>query len=155
MSPGGIPKRAVAEAFATPAGLHGDSQAHPNIHGGPDQALLLISAEVIDGLREQGWPLFYGALGENLTISGIDFRQIRLGQRFAVGDTVVEIRKLRQPCAQLRCYGPGIEEAIFDSACRQLDSRSPRWGWSGFYARVHRGGWIRVGAPVRLLDAAV
>ena len=46
--------------------------AHPDIHGGPRQAVLLIDADTVDELVARGYPVGYGALGENLTTSGID-----------------------------------------------------------------------------------
>ena len=67
ISPGGVPKRPIAEAEVTPEGIRGDSWAHPQIHGGPNQALLLITSEGIGELIAQGYPVFPGALGENLT----------------------------------------------------------------------------------------
>ena len=48
VSPGGVPKRAVARGFITPLGIEGDLHAHPNIHGGPRKAVLLIAAETIE-----------------------------------------------------------------------------------------------------------
>ena len=55
VSPGGVPKLPVPAAMVTPLGLEGDRCAHPNIHGGPRQALLLIASEVIDQLAERGF----------------------------------------------------------------------------------------------------
>ena len=155
VSGGGVPKYAIPEGFATRLGLEGDGHAHPEIHGGPRQALLLISSENLDRLRGDGWPLFPGALGENLTVAGIDFRQIRIGQRFRAGDTLIEITKVRQPCATLNPYGVGIQAAIFDSAVKAGDARSPKWGISGFYASVQKTGPIRTNDIIELLDQAV
>lgn len=154
-SRGGVPKYAVPEAFVNPLGLDGDIQAHPEFHGGPRQAVLLISAEDVDALREGGFPVFYGALGENLTIRGIDFRQIRTGQRFRVGDAILEITKVRRPCHQLDPYGPGIQKALFDSAVKKGDVHSPRWGMGGFYASVTKTGLVQPNDIIELLDQAV
>src|SRR6267378_1165056 len=104
ISPGGIPKRAITEAIVTPSGIVGDSWAHPNIHGGPNQALLLITSEGIGELIAQGFPLFHGALGENLTTSGIDRREMRVRQRYRAGDVFLELTKLRAPCDTLSVY---------------------------------------------------
>src|SRR5256885_6576040 len=38
ISPGGLPKRAIADGFITPLGIEGDLHAHPAIHGGAPQA---------------------------------------------------------------------------------------------------------------------
>ncbi len=138
LSAGGIPKRAVAEAIVTTSGIVGDSWAHPDIHGGPNQALLLITSEGIDELIAQGFALFYGALGENLTTRGIDRRQMRVGQRYRAGEVFFELTKRRAPCATLNVY-PGIQAAIYDSQVEAGDPTSPRWGLSGFYARVLKG----------------
>jgi MOSC domain-containing protein YiiM len=153
ISPGGLPKRPLPEGTVTPLGIEGDSWAHPNIHGGPEKALLLIAAENIDSLIDRGWPLFYGALGENLTTSGIDFRQIRIGHQFRIGGAIIEIAKVRAPCRTLDVYGPGIQEEIYDPRVRKGDYASPRWGMSGFYARVLSGGVIRPGDIIALLAA--
>ena len=61
ISPGGLPKSPVAEGLITPLGLQGDLHAHPNIHGGPQKAILLVASEVLANLRERGYPLRPGA----------------------------------------------------------------------------------------------
>jgi MOSC domain-containing protein YiiM len=154
VSPGGVPKRPVAEGVVTPLGLAGDLHAHPQIHGGPRQALLLITAEGIDELKELGFPLYYGALGENLTTRGLDRRTLRAGQRYRAGEAVIELTKVRAPCETLNVYGPAIQKAVYDREIKAGDVTSPRWGLSGFYASVVQPGVIRPGDPVVLLDQA-
>lgn len=155
VSNGGMPKYAIPEDLATPTGLEGDRQAHPEYHGGARQALLLVSSENIEALQAKGWPLFFGALGENLTTQGIDFRQVRLGQRFRVGEAIIEITKPRSPCQQLDAYGTGIQAAIFDSLAKKGDPASRRYGLSGFYAAVIQAGLIRTNDIIELLDQVV
>src|SRR5947199_274043 len=101
ISPGGIPKRPVPEATVTAEGILGDRWAHPDIHGGPNQAVLLITSEGIEELIAQGYPLFNGALGENLTVNRLDRHQMRVGQRYRVGEVLLELTKLRGPCTSL------------------------------------------------------
>ena len=155
ISPGGIPKRPISEAIVTVEGIRGDGWAHPDIHGGPNQALLVITSEGIDELIAQGYPLFPGALGENLTTLGLDRRQLRTGQRYRAGDVFIELTKRRAPCATLSVYGAGIQHAIFDAQVKAGDPSSPRWGLSGFYARALRGGTIRPHDPITLVDQTV
>ena len=155
ISPGGIPKRPIPEAMVTAEGIRGDRWSHPDIHGGPNQALLLITSEGIDELIEQGFPLFPGALGENLTTLGLDRRQMRIGQRYRAGEVFIELTKRRAPCATLNMYGPGIQQAIFDTQVKAGDPSSLRWGLSGFYARVLRGGAIRPQDPIALIEQVV
>ena len=155
ISPGGVPKRAIAEATVTGAGIVGDAWAHPDIHGGPRQALLLIGAESIEELTALGFPLFFGALGENLTTRGLDRRQMRFGQRYRIGEVFIELTKMRGPCSTLDVYGPGIQRAVYDAQVKAGDASSPRWGLAGFYAAVLHGGVIRQGDRIALVDQVV
>ncbi len=152
LSPGGLPKRPVPEAFLTPLGFEGDAVAHPAVHGGPDKAVLLNAAEAIEELTARGFPLFYGALGENLTTSGLDRRQLRIGMRLRVGDAFIELRRLRKPCSALDIYGSALQQALFREETAPGD---PDWGMGGFYASVVRPGWVRPGAIISVVDAAV
>jgi MOSC domain-containing protein YiiM len=161
VSTGGIPKRPIAEAQVTPQGILGDSWAHPQFHGGPNQAVLIVTIEGIKELIAQGFPLYPGALGENLTVEGLDRREMRLGQRFQVANgLLIELTKMRSPCSTLDIYGSSIEgfpiqRAVYDAKVRAGDASSPRWGLGGFYARVLHGGTIRTRDIIRLVDQVV
>lgn len=157
ISRGGVPKRAIAEGDVNALGLAGDAFAHPQIHGGPMQALLLIASETVDALAAQGYPVFYGALGENITTAGLDPKLWRAGQQYRLGPALIELTKTRAPCATLDVYGRGrdgvkIQQAIHDAAVKRGDWSSPFWGMSGFYARVLREGRIYPGDPMVLLS---
>jgi MOSC domain-containing protein YiiM len=144
ISRGGVPKRAIPEGVITPLGLEGDLCAHPEIHGGPRQAVLLIAAETVDELIARGYPLYYGALGENLTTRGLDYRQLRVGQTLRAGGAVLQITKVRAPCSALDVYGPTIKQQIYDPKVKAGDHTSVRWGMSGFYASVVEAGPVSV-----------
>ena len=148
---GGLPKRSVPEAFITPLGLDGDSHAHPNIHGGPRKAILLIAAEVVDDLAERGFPIFYGALGENLTTRGIDIRDLRIGDQLRAGGAILESTQPRGPCTALDVYGEMLKYELYDKRVKACDAGSPRWGMSGFYASVVSPGPVGPGDPIEVL----
>jgi MOSC domain-containing protein YiiM len=150
LSRGGLPKFPVGEALITPLGIEGDACAHPQIHGGPLKAVLIVCAEAVEELVAKGYPLFFGALGENLTARGLDRRQMRLGQRYQVGQAILELTKVRRPCAALDVYGPALKHEI-----NETDPASERWGLSGFYASVLRPGRIAPGDRICLIDQAV
>jgi MOSC domain-containing protein YiiM len=150
VSRGGIPKRSIPEGIITPLGFEGDLCAHPQFHGGADQAVLLIAAEVIDELTARGYPLFYGALGENLTTLGFDWRRLRIGDRLRAGGATLEISKVRVPCTTLDVYGRAIMREIYDKQVEAGDPESPRWGMSGFYTRVIEPGPVRVNDAILL-----
>jgi MOSC domain-containing protein YiiM len=151
VSRGGVPKRAVPQAMITTLGLEGDSWAHPQIHGGPNQRVLIIAAEVMDDLAARGFPVFYGAFGENLTVRGVPVESLRAGQTWRAGEAILELTKVRVPCATLDMYGPGIQKEIYEARVNQGDTSSPFWGRSGFYALVRRPGMVSPGAPFELL----
>jgi MOSC domain-containing protein YiiM len=151
VSEGGVPKRAVNQGTVTRLGIEGDAHDHPEIHGGPQKALLLITSEGIAELVAAGYPLYAGALGENITTSGLDRRELRIGHRLRLGTQVlVEITRLRVPCKTIAKYGADIGAAVYDKSVKAGDSHSPRWGLSGFYARVLEEGTIRPGDQIRL-----
>ena len=151
-SNGGLPKLAApGPVMLTEACLEGDRCRNVFVHGGPMQAILIASAELIDELAARGFPVFYGAIGENLTVSGLDPHMWRSRQRYRVGqDAVIELTKLRTPCANLDVYGPEIKAELYDSQCRLADTRSTRWAYGGFYARVIRTGVVQAGDTVVL-----
>jgi MOSC domain-containing protein YiiM len=138
ISAGGIPKLAVPEAHAGINGLEGDSCAHPAIHGGPEKAVLIITTGSLRELRDLGFDVSSGSLGENLTVDGPDARGFAAGQRYRAGGTLLELTKPRKPCRTLDVYGRGIQRAVGESLR------------GGFYARVIRPGLVRTGDIIAL-----
>jgi len=144
ISQGGVPKLAVLEAEITHLGLVGDQQRNLEAHGGPERAVCLYSLENIESLQAEGHPVFPGAQGENLTLTGIDWNLCTPGSRLRVGSQVLlEITRYTQPCNNLRPY------FITQDYSRVAQSQHP--GWSRVYCRVLQGGVIRVSDPVFLL----
>lgn len=151
VSRGGIPKRPTLLGELTAAGVAGDAWRFP-FHGGVRKAILLVTIEGIDELVSHGFPLFAGALGENLTTQGLDRRALRLGQRLNVGDSIIELTTIRTPCATLDVYGTGIQAAMYDARVQKGMADSPLWGLSGFYASVVQPGIVRPGDAIVLPD---
>jgi len=140
-SQGGLPKLGQLQAEVNLSGLANDQQADTRLHGGPERALCLYSLEQILNLQAEGHPIFPGAIGENLTLTGLDWSQIGPGKRLKVGsDVLVEITRFTTPCNNLE---PFFLDADYS---RVSEKRNP--GWSRVYARVLRGGMIKVGDEV-------
>jgi MOSC domain-containing protein YiiM len=152
ISKGGVPKLPIGSAVVTADGIVGDDHAHPRYHGGPRKALLIITAEGIDELVSSGFPVYAGALGENLTTRGLDRTSMRLGQRYQAGSVLLELTQMREPCSALNPYGPDIQKAVFDYRVKAGDTTSPRWGLGGFYASIVQSGEIRPGDIITLVD---
>lgn len=142
-SPGGVPKLAIREAEVTELGLTGDDHKFPDIHGGPERAVCLFSLERILELQNEGHPIFPGAVGENITISGIDWNEVTPGQKLSLGNEVlVEITSYTSPCNSI--------PDSFVAGEYQRISQKLHPGYSRVYARVLRPGRIRIGQPVVL-----
>lgn len=142
-SPGGVPKLAIREAEVTELGLVGDDHKFPDIHGGPERAVCLFSLERILELQSEGHPIFPGAVGENITISGIDWNYVTPGQKLSLGEEVlVEITSYTSPCNS-------IPESFVDGKYQRI-SQKLNPGYSRVYARVLRPGRIKVGQRVQL-----
>ena len=98
-----------------------------------------------------GFPVYPGALGENLTTRGLDRRALRLGQRFRCGTAALRLTEVRIPCDTISVYGNGIQNAIYDAPAMKGDPASEVWGLSGFYASVLEPGLVLPGDSITLL----
>jgi MOSC domain-containing protein YiiM len=139
-SGGGVPKTPLASAVVGRRGVVGDTQAERAHHGKPMQALSLWSAEVIDALRGEGHPIYAGAAGENLTVSGIQWTTIRPGVQLAIGDVLAEVSAFATPCAKNAQW-------FSDRNFRRIDHANHP-GWSRAYAWVHKSGTVAPGDPI-------
>jgi MOSC domain-containing protein YiiM len=147
VSPGGVPKRPVPTARVTRAGIEGDAHRNATLHGGPDRALCLFSVEQIEALRAEGHPVEPGALGENLTLEGLDWARVGPDDFLRLGaEVLVQITRFTSPCRNVR--GAFLDEAYG----RVSQARHP--GWSRVYARVLVPGEIAAGDPVDRLTPA-
>src|SRR3954471_17738844 len=82
--------------------LRGDDQADRTVHGGPDKAVYAYGAEDTEWWEaELGRPLGPGAFGENLTTRGLPVSEAVIGERWAVGSTLLEVAQPRLPCFKL------------------------------------------------------
>ena len=149
VSRGGIPKRAVTQARLTAQGVESDSHLNLQYHGGPRQAVLWITSEGNAELAARGFPIESGTLGENITIVGVDRRDWRAGQRWRIGEALIELTKMRSPCKTLLPLGSGIHAALYDAAVKAGDPSSPVWGLGGFYAAVVEPGLVRTRDEIR------
>ena len=142
VSPGGVPKQPVPSARVTPDGLEGDRHRDLQHHGGPERAVCVFSMELIEALRTEGHPVVPGALGENVTVEGVDWTALVPDACFLVGDVLLQVTRYTTPCVNItRAFAHG-------DISRVSQTRHP--GWSRVYTRVLRPGSIRVGDPVRL-----
>ena len=137
ISAGGIPKSAVCSARLTKDGLEGDGHNHEK-HRTPLQAVSLQDIEKLDELRQEGFPLFPGTTGENLTVRGLQINTLPLGiiLKFS-GGVVLELTKVRKPCYVLDAIDPRLKETIA--------------GRCGLYAKVLREGILTRAETIKII----
>ncbi|HLO35258.1 MAG TPA: MOSC domain-containing protein, partial [Candidatus Deferrimicrobium sp.] len=123
--------------------LDGDDQADREVHGGPDKAVYAYASEDTGWwAQELGRPLEPGTFGENLTTFGLDLAGAVVGERWAVGSTVLEVSQPRIPCYKL---GIRMGDPMFP---RQFAAA----GRPGAYLRIVSEGDIGAGDAIRVLS---
>ena len=112
ISQGGIPKLPLESARVTFVGLEGDGHNHEK-HRTPLQAVCLQDIEKLEELRQEGFPLFPGTTGENLTVCRLHVNTLPLGTvlKFS-GGVILELTKVRKPCYVLDALDSRLKAAI-------------------------------------------
>ena len=104
----------------------------------------LIHAELLDSLARGGIALAPGALGENVLTRGIDLLALPRGTVLRLGnDATVEITGLRNPCAQIERFRPGLLAAVLERAPDGALIRK-----AGVMGIVRAGGDLRPGDAI-------
>jgi MOSC domain-containing protein YiiM len=100
----------------------------------------LMMGETLDGENVPD-----GELGENITTYGIDLHALPTGTLMSIGDSVIELTGLRNPCAQINSYRDGLL-----SAFRSENPDGETIRRAGIMAIVISGGTIRVGDEIHI-----
>jgi MOSC domain-containing protein YiiM len=126
--------------------LDGDRQADLSVHGGPDKAVYAYPAEHYEFWRQElpGVDLPPGSFGENFTTEGLRETEVRIGDRYRVGSTVVKVTQPRMPCSKL-----GVKFGRDDMVRRFLASER-----TGFYFAVFQEGDVAAGDAIEPLERA-
>ncbi len=106
----------------------------------------LIHAELFDELRETGFTISPGLMGENVTTWGVDLLGLPTGARLHLGkEAVVEVTGLRNPCRQLDKLQPGLMAATLarDAAGNLIRK-------AGIMGIVLAGGEVSEGDPIAI-----
>lgn len=130
----GVQKRDVHCAHFTPEwGIDGDAHA-----GKWHRQVSLLSADKIEAFRAKGAEVVYGDFGENLVVSGFDFRSLPVGTLLRCGEVLLEMTQIGKECHS-HC-------AIYKT---MGDCIMPR---EGVFARVLEGGTITVGDEMSIVE---
>jgi hypothetical protein len=109
----------------------------------------LLHAELHDELRAAGFPVSAGEMGENVTTRGIDLLGLPTGARLHLGEAaVIEVTGLRNPCAQLDGFQPGLMAAVLGrDAHGHLIRKAGIMGVVVIDGEVRPGDSVRVEVP--------
>lgn len=124
-----FPMKELAEAEALEnKGLKGC------IHGRPEsqRQVLLMDRETLDKFE-----LAPGAVKENVTVAGLDFQKLGIGQRLRIGESVLEITTPCDPCPRMDEIRMGLQEELR--------------GQRGWLCRVVETGRIRKGDAILVM----
>jgi MOSC domain-containing protein YiiM len=136
ISPGGIPKTPVDEADVTVDGLAGDAHNHEK-HRGPINAISLIDVEDLADFCDEGFEVYPGAMGENVTVRGLSVDSLHPGDRVRFsGGVEIELVKARKPCYVLDSISPQLKKDVV--------------GRCGFIAKVVSAGTLRPGETIEV-----
>ena len=123
-----VPQVTLIEGY----GLEGDAHA-----GSWHRQVSLLSYEAFQDFEERGAGVVPGDFGENLLVSGFDFKNLPVGTRFRSGEVLLEMTQIGKECL-----------AGCDIFKRMGDCIMPR---EGVFAVVLRGGVLREGDPFELV----
>ena len=142
ISNGGVPKRPQLACHVGFDGLEGDRQRDLRYHGGPDRAVCLYSLDLIEALRAEGHDIEPGAIGENLTVKGVDWALMTPGATLAVGEVRLQLTDYAAPCNNI---ARSFQRRQYVRVNQKVNA-----GWSRLYARVLAEGTVHLGDSVRI-----
>ena len=117
--------------------VEGDAVIDRRYHGGEFKACYLYSADHYEFWKNKypdlEWE--YGMFGENITVEGLNEKEIQIGDIFYLGDCRVRVTQPRQPCFKLglRFGSQTIVKAF---------SKAP---FPGVYVSVIEEGTVKIG----------
>ena len=145
-----------AEAISLVAGEGVEGDAHrgvtvkhrSRVAADPTQPNLrqvhLLHVELFEELAAAGFSIGPGAIGENITTAGLDLLGLPTGTRLGLGaEAVIEVTGLRNPCAQIEAFRPGLLAAVLGRAPDGSLIRK-----AGIMAVVLAGGMVRPGDAI-------
>ena len=126
-------------------GLAGDGHADLENHGGPERAVYAYLADNWAWWeKEKHFACAPGTFGENLTLLGAGDDAIRIGDRFAWGEALLEVSQPRTPCFKFQRFSGRMDASA-------IMALSGRCGW---YFRVLKEGVspVAAGSLVRVAE---
>jgi MOSC domain-containing protein YiiM len=135
VSQGGIPRFPMGLAYVDRDGLRGDVRGHEK-HRRLDRAVSLLDYEIILQLVREGFRVWPGRMGENLTVLGLDVQRMQPGTQIAIDHVILQLEEPRKPCYVLDAIDPRLKD-VATHRC-------------GYLASVIQPGIIEAGDMIRV-----
>jgi MOSC domain-containing protein YiiM len=133
-----------------PLGLAGDEQADLTVHGGLEKAVYAYPCEHYGfwrdarqtaGVSDIDTQLNFGAMGENLSLSGLLESDVWVGDVLRFAKCVLRVEQPREPCYKFNA-AMGFNTAVKTMA---------QSGFCGFYLSVDERGSVEAGETFELV----
>ena len=105
----------------------------------------LIHTELHEELNNAGFDILPGQMGENITTKGIDLLKLPTDTRLHIKEVIIQVTGLRNPCAQLDNFQPGLMAAVLDK-----DENGHLIRKAGIMGVVIAGGAISAGDSIQV-----
>jgi len=131
----GISKTNVKEALLEAgSGLKGDA------HAGPwHRQVSLLAKESIDKMKAKGYELVEGSFAENLTVEGINLKELPIGTELTIGDSVrLRVTQIGKECHTKCAIFRKVGECVMPT--------------EGIFAEVLQGGPVKVSDKIQIID---
>ena len=114
-------------------GIEGDAHA-----GKWHRQVSLLSAEKVDEFNARGGDAAIGAFGENVLVSGIDFKKLPVGSIMRSGDVVMKLTQIGKECHKGCAIQQKVGKCIMPT--------------QGIFTKVIKEGTLHVGDPITVLE---
>ena len=122
--------------------IDGDGQGDLAGHGGEQRAVMVYQTESYEYWQDYlvRDDLQHGEFGENFTVSGLDDRDVCIGDRYRIGEAEFEVTQPR-----VTCFRVGMRLGVPEMPNLLVSQHRP-----GFYFRVLAEGLVRAGDDIVL-----
>lgn len=140
---GGVPKHRVDKITIANNKVVEDTQAWAEGHAKPIRAVTLFSIEKIKELQALGHSIDIGTTGENITVSGGDWGNLKSDDTLVIGSAILQLTFTAPPCMK-------IAKSFIDNNYRTMDGdRNP--GFGRWCAQIIKEGEIEIGDDIVVL----
>ncbi|MBC1494888.1 MOSC domain-containing protein [Listeria welshimeri] len=114
----GIEKELVETANLTMTGFENDAPHNLKYHGGVDRTVCIYPYEHYAKWEEKfGKVLQVSAFGENLIVTNMLESSVQIGDKFQIGETIIQVTEARNPCSTIEKFNgiPNLYKAIHET----------------------------------------